>query len=347
MEKSMMKISVAGASLIAALAFAGGASAQQGKTIEEIKARGNMTCTGHNGSYPGFAEVDDKGEWRGFDIDLCKAMTIALFGKSEGHLKVVPTSWAQRFPLIQSGELDVIIKSSGWTLGRDTNLQFTLPYLLIPTSILVHASTGATNAKELDGGTVCAPAGTTVERDVAEYAKAHNIKLETLPFEKVEEAKAAYLAERCDAFIDGEVQLAAFRANEAEDPTKHIIIDDPLGVEPVGMIMRQGDDKWVDVGNWVLSALWIAEANGITSENIDEKKANPSSPAVAKLLNAAPGMGGPLGLDDDWAYNVIKELGNYDQIFQRNLGSDSSYKLPRGVNSLVKDGGWQFGLKID
>ena len=325
------------------------AHAESGDTLKAVKARGSLLCSGHNGSYLGFAEVDDKGQWRGYDIDLCRAMATAVFGTDEGHLKVVPVGWAQRFPSLQSGDLDVVIKATGWTFGRDTDLhlQFTRPYLVAPIRVMVHKSTGAEHIPDLNGGTICVPAGTTIERYMANYANKLKLDVKFVAIEKSEETDAAYLSGRCDAYAQWDVVLSTVRLKD-KDPAENIILPDVMAAEPVAMVMRQGDDNWVDIGNWVLNALWLAEMNGITSKNVDEAKANPSSPEVAKLLGATPGIGKQLGLDsDDWAYNVIKKYGNAAEFWQRNLGDDSPYKLDRGVNSLFTEGGVFYPLVLD
>lgn len=325
------------------------AQADFGDTLKAVKERGSLSCTGHNGSYPGMAEVDDKGNWTGLDIDLCKALATAIFGTDEGHLTIQPTSWAQRWPSIQSGELDIIIKASGWTMGRDTDIsmQFSRPYMMAPIHFITRKDTGATEAAGLDGGTLCVQTGTTLERNAVEHAKAKGYALDVVPFEKTEEAKASYIAGRCDAYIDWDLQLAVMRATELPDPGEHIILPDVLSAEPVAIAMRQGDDQWVDIANWLLSALWMAEENGVTSANIDEMKANPPTPGIAKLLGASEGVGSRLGLSDDWAYNVIKRHGNYNEIWERNVGSGSVYGLSRGVNGLIRDGGIFHSLVMD
>lgn len=334
---------------VSSLVFVGNAQAGIGDTLKLVKDRGSLLCTGHNGSYLGMAEVDDNGKWTGFDIALCKALATAIFGTDEGHLQIVPISWAQRFPGIQSGDFDIIIKATGWTMGRDTDvkLQYSRTYLMAPIALITRKDTGATMAKELDGGTLCVQTGTTLERNAVEHAAAFGYELEVVPFEKTEEAKASYLSGRCDAYIDWDLQLAVLRATEIENPDEHIILPDVLSAEPLAMAMRQGDDNWIDIANWLVSALLMAEENNVTSANVDEMKANPPSPGIAKLLGATPGVGTRLGLDDDWAYNVIKQHGNFNEIWERNIGMGSVYKLERGVNALLKNGGILYPLVMD
>lgn len=323
------------------------ALAESGDTLKTVKERGSLLCTGHNGSFLGFAEVDDQGNWKGFDIELCRALTIAIFGSDE-NLKIIPLSWAQRFPAIQSGDVDVIIKASGGTFGRDTELglQFSRPYFLGTTKVMGRKELGISGMAEADGGSVCIPAGTTIERQVASYTQKLGISLETVTFEKTEELREAYFSNRCDLYAQWGPTLAIART-VAEDPDAHEIYTDVLAMEPEVIMARQGDDNWIDIANWLLSALWFAEQEGITSANVDEIKANPATAEIGKLLGATPGIGTPLGLSDDWAYNVIKQVGNYAEIYDRTLGDGSVYKMPRGINKLWNDGGVLYPMVFD
>lgn len=313
--------------------------AANGDTLKAVQDRGNLLCSGHNGSYPPFAMVSDDNKWTGYDIDYCRALAVAIFGSDEA-LKVVPISWAQRFPSLQSGDVDVIIKATGWTMGRDTELgiQFSRPYFVGATQVLMPKELGGTSPETLTGGSLCANAGTSTERLAANFFKSRDIDIEIISFEKSEETRAAYLAGRCDSFVGWGPNLAVMRQS-AENPDDHVLMDVALALEPESAAMRQGDDNWVDIVNWLFAATWIAEANGITSENVDEAKANPADTTVEKLLGVTPGIGERLGLSDDWAYNVIKQIGNSAEIFDRNIGSGSVYNLERGLNSLWSDGG--------
>jgi general L-amino acid transport system substrate-binding protein len=325
------------------------ASAASGDTLAGVKERGFLACPGHNGSYPGMAEVDDQGRWRGFDIDLCRALATAIFGTEAEHLRILPTSFAQRWPMLQSGELDVMIKSTTWTLSRDTDtgLQFSNVYMMTPNFYAVHTDSGIATAKELDGGTVCVQAGTSLERNIVEHAEANNYKLTIVPFETTEAAKAAFLQQRCDAYMDNNVQLGAMRNNEVDDPESITVLPDMITASPLAIAMLEGDEQWVDINNWLLSVLLQADQAGVTSQNVDAMKASPPAPAIAKLLGVTPGVGTVLGLSDDWGYNVIKAVGNYDEIWERNLGKGSVYGLERGVNSLMRNGGVLYPLVMD
>jgi general L-amino acid transport system substrate-binding protein len=314
-----------------------------------VLERGKLLCSGNNGSFLGFAEVDDKGNWKGFDIDLCRALAAALFGKSEGHLDIVPISWAQRWPALQSGDVDVIIKVSGWTQSRDTelNVAYSTPYFIGAFQVMAHAKLGANKIADLAGGSICVNAGTSTERVLATFLESNAIDAEVLPFENSDEQRNAYFEGRCDGFIEWAPSLATARLDAPDGADAHTILPDVLDLEAEGIIVPEGDPKWLDVQNWMLSSHWFAEANGITSKNVDEIKANPPSTTIGKFLGVTPGYGQRLGLSDDWAYNMIKEVGNAAEIYERNLGAESPYKLPRGINSLYSAGGVFYPLIID
>lgn len=341
-----MRHLIAGAAALL-LAASPGLAAEVGPTLQAIKDRGSLLCTGHNGSYLGFAEVDDNGQWSGFDIEFCKALATAVLGSPDA-LQIIPVSWAQRFPALQSGDIDVIIKVTGWTMSRDTELglQFSRPYFIGPTNILVRADLGAETAEDLAGGVFCINAGTSIERITADYMGARGIEYESLTFDKPEELRSALYNGRCDALSGFGPFLAATRFN-APNPDDFVIMDEVLALEPESIAARQGDDQWIDVINWTVHSLLFAEENGITSQNIDEVKANPPSASVERFLGVSPGYGERLGLPDDWAYKMIKEVGNYAEIYDRTVGDNSAYKLPRGKNNLWYNGGLLYTLVLD
>ncbi len=323
------------------------AMAAQGDTLKAIKDRGHLLCTSGNSNFLGFFEVDDSGKWKGLDIDYCRALATAIFGSDE-KLKLIPISWAQRFPALQSGEVDVVMKATGWTMSRDTELgvQFSRPYFIGATGFVAHKELGVTTAKELDGGSICVSAGTSTERLVANYLMANNINAETITFEKIDEVWASYYAGRCDAIAEWGPNMAV-AVSQSENPDAHVILKDVMAMEPEAAAMRQGDDQWVDVVNWLYAVTLIAEQNGITQANVDEVKKDPPNATVSTLLGVTPGVGKRLGLDDNWAYNVIKKLGNSKEIYDRNIGENSPYKLPRGVNALWSDGGVMYPMILD
>ena len=341
MTHNLKKIILGSASglLISFSALTGSAHAANGDTLNAVKERGNLLCSGHNGSFPPFVQVTDDNKWSGYDIDYCRALSVAVFGSDE-NLKVVPISWAQRFPSLQSGDIDVIIKATGWTMGRDTELgiQFSVPYFVGATNVMMPKELGSTAPETLSGGSLCANAGTSTERLAANFFKSRNIDIEMITFEKSEETREAYFAGRCDSMVGWGPNLAVTR-NSADNPDDHVMMDVALALEPESAAMRQGDDNWVDIVNWMFAATWIAESKGINSANVDEHKANPADDTISKLLGASPGIGERLGLSDDWAYNVIKQIGNSAEIFDRNIGEGSVYKLDRGLNALWNNGG--------
>ena len=328
----------AGLTLLAG-SLTGTAHAANGDTLKAVQDRGSLLCSGHNGSFPPFVQVTDDNKWSGYDIDYCRALAVAVLG-SDDKLKVVPISWAQRFPSLQSGDVDVIIKATGWTMGRDTELgiQFSVPYFVGATNVMMPKELGSTEPETLEGGSLCANAGTSTERLAANFFKSRGIEIEMITFEKSEETRAAYFAGRCDSLVGWGPNLAVTR-NSADNPDDHAFMSVALALEPESAAMRQGDDNWVDIVNWMFAATWIAEAKGINSGNVDEMKANPSDSTVETLLGVTPGIGERLGLPDDWAYNVIKQIGNSAEIFERNIGQESPYKLDRGLNALWSDGG--------
>ena len=330
-----------------AVSGATGAFAQDQGLLDTIIERDSLLCTGHNGSYLGFAEVDAQGAWQGFDIEFCKALATAILG-SPDKLQIIPISWAQRFPAIQSGDIDVIITVTGWTQTRDTELglQYSRPYFVGPFYVMSKTELDAESIADLEGGVFCVNAGTTVERVLTDYMSTKGIEYEPLAFEKGEELRAALYAGRCDAIAGFGPFLSATRVN-ADNPDDYSIIGEPIALEPEGIVVNQGEDDLLDVVNWMVSALLMAEENGITQANVDEVKANPPSATVERLLGVTPGVGERLGISDDWAYNVIKAVGNYGEIYDRTIGEGSRYQLPRGLNNLWSNGGVMYPLVLD
>ncbi|GAB5468402.1 MAG: amino acid ABC transporter substrate-binding protein [Rhodospirillales bacterium] len=341
------KLFLATAAVACTLALSQAAQGESA-TVKKIQDRGTLLCSGHNGSYFGFVEVNDKNEWKGLDIDLCRALTTAILG-DPNKAQIVPLSWAQRFPALQSGDVDIVIKATGWTMGRDTELglQFSLPYFFGGTQLMAPADLGITEASGLEGGTICVEAGTTLERIVADYLKTHAIEHTMVSYEKAAELRSAYLANRCDAFAGWGPNLAVLRATEIDNPDAHIILSDQLSSEPIAAAMRQGDEDFVDVTNWMLAALLLAEEHGVTKANVEEMAANPPNPTVARLLGSTPGIGERLGLRETWAREMIAAMGNFAEIYDRNLGKDSPYKLDRGMNNLWSHGGVLYAPILD
>lgn len=341
------------ASAFMAIAAISPAMAQSKSTLDVIKDRGNLRCSAHNGSFPGFFEVDDKGAWRGFDIQFCKALSAAIFGSPE-KVTYVPLSWAQRFPSLISGDVDVVFKATGWTLSRDTKqkIDFSIPYFVGGFQFMVPTTSKIKTGKELNGATVCTASGTSIEPVLADYTASEKVKFQIVTYEKSEELQGAYFAGRCDALAGWGPSLAVTRAQKVKDPASQTILPISLSLEPVAAAVRQDDKKFRTAVNWVIAAMIRAEELGITSSNVDAMRAqltsNPASnPGLAKFLGVQKGVGAELGLPDTWVYNVIKSVGNYGQVYERELGAGSPYKLDRASNRLWKNGGLIYGPVFD
>ncbi|SOE00038.1 amino acid ABC transporter substrate-binding protein [Caenispirillum bisanense] len=330
------------AAAMAALAVGATAgSAQAGTTFDAVKQRGEVVCGVHTG-LAGFGAPDAQGNWSGLDIDVCRAVAAAVFGDAK-KVKYVPLSAQQRLAALQAGEVDILSRNTTWTLTRDTSngLNFTAVNYYDGQGFMVPKSLGVNSAKELDGATVCVQTGTTTELNMADYFRANNMKLNPLTIEAFEEVNAAYASGRCDAITSDASQLAAIRANDLPNPDDHVILPELISKEPLTPAVRHGDDQWFDVVKWSIYAMIDAEEQGITSANVDEKKGS-DNPNTKRLLGVTPGMGAALGLPEEWAYNIVKQVGNYGESFERNVGKDSPLKLERGLNALWTDGGLMY-----
>lgn len=319
----------------------------QSVTLDAIKQRGTLQCSTIAGGSPGFFELDDKGRWNGFNSEICRSVATAILGSPDKAV-FVPLSWPQRFPALQSGNVDIVVNHTSWTLQRNTALgfQFSLPYFFGGTQFMIKKKAGVTSADQLNGATVCVPAGTTTERLAADYLTSKKLTFKMLPFEKTEDARAAYIADRCDTIAGWGPTLAVFGVRRSNDAAQNIVLPEVLTNEPVSAVLRQGDERFLILVNWVIASLIEAEEIEITSANIESMK-DSSDPRVARLLGKQPGLGKGLGLRDTWAYDVIKYNGNYSEIFARNLGAESRYKLPRGLTKLWKDGGVLYAPVFD
>lgn len=346
--KAMTMAGVAAAVAFTPVSGAFAQAADPAPTVTTIQERGRILCPSHNGSYRGFAEVDDEGVWRGLDIDLCHAMAAMILGDADAA-EFVPLSWAQRFPALQSGDIDVIIKLTEWTMSRDLelNLQYSRPYFLGGTQFAVRTSLGVTSATELGGATICGEAGTSTIRHAANYLEGLDLDYNLVQYERQEEAQAAFNSDRCDAFIGWGPNLAVFLSDSEGGEGAAMILPELVNMGPQSIALRQGEDRMVDTANWLLTILLAAEYHGVNSENVDDMRADPPNQQVARILGVDPGLGDRLGLSNDWGYNVISQVGNYAEIYDRNLGEGSPYQLPRGINNLWNNGGVLFPFTID
>ncbi|HEY0295892.1 MAG TPA: amino acid ABC transporter substrate-binding protein [Bordetella sp.] len=329
---------------IGATLFAASTAAHAGATFDNVQKKGFVQC-GVSTGLQGFSLADSKGEWQGIDVDVCRAIAATMFGDAS-KVKYTPLSSQQRFTALQSGEVDLLSRNTTQTITRDTTLG------LIGTGVdyydsqgvMVKKDLGVKSAKELAGATVCVQPGTTTELNLADWFRAQKLEFKPVVIEKMEEAVNAFVAGRCDAYTTDKSGLAATRATLA-NPDQYIILPEDFSKEPLGPMVRQGDEQWFNVVRWSLNAMLEAEEYGITSKNADEELKS-SNPNVQRILGVTPGAGKGMGVDDKWAYNIVKQVGNYGEVFERNLGMDSPLKLVRGLNASYKNGGIQYGWPI-
>ncbi|HXH03166.1 MAG TPA: amino acid ABC transporter substrate-binding protein [Candidatus Competibacteraceae bacterium] len=317
--------------------------AYAGQTLDAIKQRGTIKC-GVNDGLPGFSNPDSKGEWSGLDVDVCRAIAAVLFGDSK-KVQFIPLNAQQRFTALQSGEIDVLSRNTTWTQTRDTTLglNFAPVTFYDGQGFMVPKSLGVKSAKELSGATVCVQPGTTTELNLADYFRANKMEFKPVVIEKFDELNNAFFAGRCDVNTTDRSGLAAIRTQLAKNPDDYVILPEAISKEPLAPVVRHGDDEWFDIVKWTVYALIEAEEQGITSQNVDEKLKS-TDPNVQRLLGVTPGMGKNLGLDEKWAYNMIKQVGNYGEIYERNVGKPLG--LARGLNALWKDGGLMYAMPI-
>ncbi len=323
------------AALAAAMWVAGGAHAA---TLDDVKSAGEVKC-GINTGLPGFAFTDDKGNWVGFDVAYCRALSAAVFGDPD-KVKYVNLTGKNRFPALASGEIDVLSRNTTWTFSRDVDLGFTFVGVSYydGQGFIGRKSLKAKSAKELDGASVCIQTGTTTELNLADFFRVNKIKYEPVPIETNEEARQAYEAERCDVYTTDASGLAATKSTFS-DADKHMVFPEIVSKEPLGPLVRQGDDQWADIARWTLNVLINAEELGVTQGNVDEMAKGTNNPEVNRMLGSEGSLGEMLGLSKNWAVGVVKAGGNYSEIFERYLGKKTALGLARGQNALYKDGG--------
>jgi general L-amino acid transport system substrate-binding protein len=319
--------------LLAGVAFAG-------ETLKAVKARGFISA-GVNGSVFGFSMPDKKGVWRGLDVDTARAIAAAVFGDTS-KVKFTALTAVQRLPALQSKEIDVLCRNTTQTLTRETTngLNFVHVNFYDGQGFLVPKKLGLKSAKELDGATVCVLPGTTTEMNVADFFRSNGMRWKPVVIEQTAELYKAFFAGRCDCLTSDASQLAATRA-VAPNPDDYILLPEIISKEPLAPVVRHGDDQWYDIVNFTVMALINAEEMGITSKNVDEMLKS-KDPKIRRFLGVIPGMGKALGLDDRWAYNIIKQVGNYGEIFERNVGRKTKLGLARGLNDLWTRGGLMY-----
>ncbi len=333
--------------LVALTAVSG--AAQAGKDLDAIKARGSLICGIAANGLAGFMVVDSQGKWTGLDVDVCRAVSAAIFGDAE-KVKYLPVSGQQRFTALQSGEVDMLSNNTTATLSRDTSLglDFTAVTYYDGQGFMVNKKLGVKSAKEINGASVCVPSGSTTELNLADFARANKLTLKPVVIEDMDQIRQAFFAGRCDVYTGDSSRLYSTRAANVPPPAKpedFIILPEIISKEPLAPAVRHGDNQFADIVRWSQYAMIEAEEYDITAKNVDEmlKSENPS---IKRILGVTPGMGKALGVDEKWAYNIVKQVGNYGESFERNVGMGSPLKIERGLNALWSKGGLQYAPPI-
>ncbi len=337
-----MKITTLAAA--AALALAGLQGAQAA-TLDVVKKRDAVVC-GTTTGFAGFSAPDAQGVWRGLDVDLCRAVAAAVLGDAN-KIKVVPLNSQQRFTALQSGEVDVLTRNTSVTQQRDTALGIIHAGINFydGQGFMVPKKLGVNSAKDLDGATICMQTGTSNENTLADWARAHKITYKPVVIETFNEVVNAFAAGRCDVFTTDASGLASIRISKMEKPDDYVVLPEIISKEPLGPFVRQGDDAWLNIVSWTLAAMIEAEEYGLTTANVDEQLKS-DNPNVRRILGVTPGAGKNMGLDEKWAYNIIKQVGNYGESYERNVGQGSPLKIKRGLNAQWTDGGLMYALPI-
>jgi len=336
-EVNMKKSVFLGALTMAGLA-AGAAMAQDSSTLAAVQERGALKC-GVNPGTPGFAAPDANGKYIGFDVDLCRAVAAAVLGDAE-KVEYTPLTSAVRFTALASGEVDMLARNTTWTFSRDVDLKNTFVGVNYydGQGFMVPKALGVSSAKELAGATVCIETGTTTELNLADYFRVNNMDYEPVPVESFTEAQTQFLAGACDVYTTDASALAASRAS-FETPEAYVVLPEIISKEPLGPLVRHGDDNWGDIVRWTLNAMVTAEEFGVTSANAPELVKGTENPEINRLLGVEGELGAMLGLDNAWAYNVITQVGNYGESFEKNIGENTPVGLARGLNALWTEGG--------
>jgi general L-amino acid transport system substrate-binding protein len=331
---------------LAASATLGLSVAAQAGTLDDVKAKGFVQC-GVNTGLPGFGNPDASGKYTGFDVDYCRAVSAAIFGDPD-KVKYTPLDGTERFPALQSCEIALLVRNTTGTISRDTTLGFTFAGVNYydGEGFMVHKSLGVQHVKDLAGATICVQGGTDTVTGLADYFKKNNLQYTPLVIDKLADVNAAYEAGRCDALTTDRSGLAANRL-QMKNPDDHVILPEIISQEPLGPVVRNNDVQWFQIVKWVSNALLDAEYLGVTQANVDDMKANSQDSAVQRLLGVGDNdFGKSIGLDKAWAYNIIKGLGNYGEVYDRNLGPKTPLGLERGVNAQWNNGGIQYGIPI-
>lgn len=333
------------AALAAAFLSMFGAAAQAGPTLDQIRARGTLVCGIHTG-VPGFALPDSRGTWQGFDVDLCRGLAVAIFNDIT-KVRFVPMSSSTRFTALGSGEIDVLFRTSTQTMLRDTTLglRHVTTYFYDGHGFLVRNSLGVRQVREMNGATICLIQGTTNEQVTADYFRSVNVPFRPVVFERTDQAAAALQAGRCDSFGSDASQLAAVRST-MQNPRDWTVLPERFSKEPYAAYVRRGDDDWFELVRWYTTAIIEAEEQGITQANAEQMRRTSTNPNTRRLLGVTPELGQSIKLDPAWAYNVIRAIGNYGEIYERTMGESTPVALPRGPNNLWTNGGLMYALPM-
>jgi general L-amino acid transport system substrate-binding protein len=323
--------------IAAAVGCTPGANCADRTILSAVRARGYVICGASQGTM-GFGVPDENGYWRGLDVDTCRAVAAAVLA-DKNRVRFVPLTGQQRLTALQTGEIDLLPRTTTWTLTRDANgVNFTIPNYYDYTGFLVRKSLGVTQPKGLDGASVCLQTGSTTEVIFADVARAQRIQMQPVIFDSVQATRQAFFSGRCDALISDASALASVRATQTQNPDDYMIFPANQEIEALTPSVRHGDDQWFDIVKWSFEALLMAEQLGITQANVDRMRQS-ADPAVRRFLGVEAGNGKALGLDEQWAYHIVKQLGNYAEIFERTVGRGTPLNIDRGLNRLQRDGG--------
>jgi general L-amino acid transport system substrate-binding protein len=322
----------------------GAAGAQAAETLDTVKERGELSC-GVTTGLAGFSIPDQSGTWSGIDVDFCRAVAAAVLGDAS-KVRFVPLTAKERFTALQSGEIDVLSRVTTWTFTRDTSLglNFVGTTFYDGQGFMVNKDLGVSSAKDLDGASICVGAGTTTELNLADYFRIQGMDYNPVVFAAISETAQGFESGRCDVLTSDQSQLYAIRS-KLEDPSSAVVLPEVISKEPLGPVVRQGDDAWFNVVKWVLFAQLNAEELGVTSDNIEEMKGS-DNPSIKRLVGTDGDMGEKLGLSADWAANIVAQVGNYGEMFERNVGMDSPLEIARGLNALWTEGGIQYAPPV-
>lgn len=327
---------------LTASAALGAAPAFAGKTLDAVKARGMLVCGVHTGAV-GFGIADGSGKWSGLDVDMCRAVAAAVLGDAN-KVKFVPTSGQTRITALQGGEVDMLARNTTWTYSRDTSLGLTWVGVNFydGQGFIAKKKPGLKSAKDLKGATICTENNSTSEKNLTEYFRAHKIAFKPVVFDNPEASIQALNNGRCQVYSTDSSDLAIMRVTELKNPDDYVMLPERISKEPLGPAVRRGDEEWAAIVKWTLYTMINAEEMGVTKANIDQVRASAPVGDVARLVGTSDDMGKMMGLDKNWSYRIIKQVGNYGESYERNLGAQSKLKLPRGINNLWTKGGLMY-----